>query len=1075
MKPRAPRSLLALSLAVVALVLAAPRDATGWDSKCSVYEDDTEEVNRLRFVRDCAEGPEATHHRLRQPSTPGLDEHRRIFVLGADYVGVPPEALQTWRMRVFTRAETVPGTTLPTLRPSAFTLAERVQDRAFSADEFAMLPDYSYSLFDWASGNETCPMRGHESDDITSCHKLFGHMGAANSNHFPPQSGQWYRRLHAMAVERAGECAAVRRRVTMADPPSERRFTAHWRECETEALVLEALAQHYMQDNWSSGHSWERWGPADVDLFSPVFDPLVTRFVNPGTAQVGHGLAVGLIAGMIHGMEPGLGPNVPDAMCFPHDDIVLGRSSGARLRAGGDDHLTDVIGGISALGAQRDQLIACSAAGVREVYAAFGSSPALGALGPPRPVAGVSVAIPPSPFDPACEPYRATNQAFSHGLGVDLPGPVFLPIEVILTGVNLALNFLLPRPLSILLNLEIAELRHDVIRLALMARLASLTDPGLTYASSLQGTGEGPYSLLDVMPNRQYVAAASGTLPLASYQDPELPWPATSDAATPDAVDRATTLARTFHRAHADGLCRQTTMDDLNALRLRAPTDEARCEACVEVVSRHLRVGESASDYDPRAEPFCALAAGSTVLVYQRVEQGATTPRMLARRWCRCRRGAVAVTDRGLRQVDFNGTATVTETGTATIGLASLPRDAAVSSDLRALVTHGDGTLVYVDLQREVELDTDRDAMTTTAGAPAGVTRLNAGGSARGVAIVERRGRTFALVTVPATDEVAVFDLGTRTNPRATLCERFDVGRDAARNEDPWDIAVLPDELKAYVSFRGLGTNLGNAVAILDVPNATDCRPGTGEVTRHFGAPVGMTGPFGAPVGTTTLAISPNGRRMLIGAKRQSFCSIPVRNATNTGTITGSVGCDSVFVYDTVNDAIVPVPGITTGQFRTTPTSTPLAAGWFADGDRVFYGSFAGPDSWPLASPLGMPGSVRLGLFSTGDMTYHAALQGQLVGEAVVLDRLEHFLYVGTSSGDIYALPALMGLPPVTGLDDFWTMYDADPENAVHGLPSWYGGCRTLDRRCVGGYCPSPCEMRTAIRLGSPVRAIVPY
>ncbi len=28
--------------------------------------------------------------------------------------------------------------------------------------------------------------------------------------------------------------------------------------CETEAKVLEAIGQHYLQDAWSMGHLWER-------------------------------------------------------------------------------------------------------------------------------------------------------------------------------------------------------------------------------------------------------------------------------------------------------------------------------------------------------------------------------------------------------------------------------------------------------------------------------------------------------------------------------------------------------------------------------------------------------------------------------------------------------------------------------------------------------------------------------------------------------------------------------------------------------------------------------------------------
>ena len=60
--------------------------------------------------------------------------------------------------------------------------------------------------------------------------------------------------------KRRAHRGAMRMRVPVAQ---QERFTEYWRQCETEALAIEAYAQHYMQDSFSSGHMWERWGATE--------------------------------------------------------------------------------------------------------------------------------------------------------------------------------------------------------------------------------------------------------------------------------------------------------------------------------------------------------------------------------------------------------------------------------------------------------------------------------------------------------------------------------------------------------------------------------------------------------------------------------------------------------------------------------------------------------------------------------------------------------------------------------------------------------------------------------------------
>ncbi|MDP3275232.1 MAG: hypothetical protein Q8Q09_08565 [Deltaproteobacteria bacterium] len=1046
-------SLVALSIA------ASASSAFAWNSTCYVYSDPTEDVSRLSPLWECPEGFQPARQRLRTPSGE-QDEHRRIYEAGLRFAGIPEAALSTHRLRVFTRMGGALGSpALPLMTPVDFTAAERVRTRAFTPDEFAMLPDWSFSLFDWASGNETCPVRGYTTEGALACHAFKGHMGASNANHFPPQSQRWYERLHAMAVQRATECTTTRAAIVASDPAADRRFYPMWRECEAEALAIEAVAQHYMQDNWSSGHGWARWGSSDLDQFNPAFDPAISAWL-PRDARVAHGLIVGAVAGMIHGMEPLFGPRTPDAMCFPHTDILYGRAIGETMRAAGDVHLSDVFTNIAGLSEQRERVVVCAASGVREVYRALGDGmgrfdPTFGAIGAARDSVGIGAAsIPASPSSPECEPFRATNRAFSHGLGVDvnvLGTTAYFPIEQLLLTYHVAAN-VFPPPLSTISNIATAPLTFDLLRLATVTRIASTIDPDGTDISSLQGTGEGTFSLLGVEPNSAYATPAGSSNLLASYQDPALPWPGTTDATTPDANNRATVLARTFHRAHAADICRTTTAATLDTLRANAmastgdtSTDAARCEACVEIASRHLRVGAPGA-YETRAEPFCHYVSGGPY-VYQRAV-GSTIPRSLTRSWCGCGQELAVLSDNGVTTASASGANVGVDHPPVSVG--RLPRDMSLTSTGLAVVTNSDGQLVGVDLTSMREVDFDRNPMTTTAGAPSGVTRVAVGASPRGVAVFDRMGTNWAFVTLETTDRLAVVNLD-----NGTVCKTFDVGREA-RNEGAWDVLVMPAGDKAYVTFRGLLSTPGNAIAVIAVDRAIDCAVMGGEVRSH------ITTGWGSALGLGAMALSPSGNRLAIAGRRTSQCPAQVRNAANSGTEMASVGCDNVILLDTVTDQVVTVPGAIP-HLRTLPTSYPYAVAWFPAGDRVAYAQFLGPDMWPRSRPLPAGGAVRLGTIATGATTYHAALRGSVIGETLVVSRDGNWIYVGTTNGDITALPTT---------NAFWNTLDADPENAVHG-ESWYGGCRVASSRCVAGICPEPCDRATGV--GSSIRAMIGY
>ncbi len=304
-----------------------------------------------------------------------------------------------------------------------------------------------------------------------------------------------------------------------------------------------------------------------------------------------------------------------------------------------------------------------------------------------------------------------------------------------------------------------------------------------------------------------------------------------------------------------------------------------------------------------------------------------------------------------------------------------------------------------------------------------------------------------------ATDEIVVVVVSPSAK-KYPICKRFDVGSDPGKNEDAWDVVVTPDQKKAYVSFRGGISSLGDTIAVLDLAKATDCAATGGEVSKR------LKGIFGAKAGIGAMALDPAAKRLAVTARRSGTCTATVRTARfGSTTVEMAVGCDSVILLDTATDTVLPV-ATSTGYFPSLPAHFPYAVAWLPDGSKLAYAMFQGPDPWPQyagVASVGAGGAVRLG-DPAGGASYNVAVKGIVVGESLLATA--DWLYVGTTSGDVTALPTTSA---------FWNDAKADPEISLHGS-AWYGGCHD-----GAGGVPNPTACPTALNLGSPIRMMLRY
>ena len=590
------------ALLVAALVLAPAAQA--WDSSCSKFTNKSLSpwVLQEQTGTACASaGPVTARERWIGPA----DEHRRLWELTREKAGLPAIVSATNTLTVFTGPEQVSlgeNLTGPTLMPVPFEDATQLSYRSYSVGEFTQLPDFSWALWDWASGHETCPLEGATS--LADCHDFAAHMGPVNSNHFVPQSREYYRHYHQLALARAGECRALSLKLAGTGT----RFTNFQHDCELEALTLEAVAQHYLQDSWSMGHMWERWGSSKLTDF-------------PGdTIEEKRDRAVltALVAGFFHGARSVLQAlptwttfDVNDAMCAPWDGVRFKATDGTLVQGVGDDYLDTFKG--TPFAAQSTRFFQCAVSGVMEVYSASGE---LHGAAVPQ---GGFVSVDPTGAD--CFGQRATNEAIALGAAVNLKIAGLqstIPIDARFV------SLLLPKVARASGKVAVApklrnEFRFELQRAVTVARLTAKDDPqGTTLASGQWG------SFMGAKQNSAYTG-------IASYTDAPWPWQPSNE--------RTLFVWRTFHRAHAADWCDAIKVSNLNAVRARAqdpqlPLQEraVACTACTELVVRHLRIG-TPSGWDTAQEPLCSYLTMSPPYVYF-AAPGTTAPLTTASRYC---------------------------------------------------------------------------------------------------------------------------------------------------------------------------------------------------------------------------------------------------------------------------------------------------------------------------------------------------------------------------------------------------------------------------------------------------------
>ncbi|MEZ4297172.1 MAG: hypothetical protein R3B70_19560, partial [Polyangiaceae bacterium] len=1087
--------------------------------------------------RGCS-GIEAARGRYRDP-VKLVDEHRRIFEQAVQQAGLPASVLETKRLAVLTdvSSNVVLGgkgltSTVDLLPPQT---AQRAVFRSFAIDELAQLPDFSYSLWDWARGNETCPLDPLPSPhgDAQECHAFETHMGATNSNHFPPQSDNWFAHYHALALTRAAECTAQRNDIWAAAPTTEQaardaRFASFFRACEVEALTYEAVAQHYLQDSWSAGHMWERWGTTTLDAFPEVlatgagsadatWNGLDTRFRKLLVAEM-----VAISAGTIHGSDPPFFETVPggftlhDALCYPTEEVKAVKG-GSIYNVVGDLHLHDVTGAppahgdisltglpydVSALSQQSQGLLNCAAGSVGQVYTALKGQGTFG-----DPVLGAQMGSAPMFNAAACTAPRVTNAAMHEGINpTDLQPASGEALKVLIGDIPGSVE---------------STARNDYGRLRHAAWIASKLENGpeakadtteiaqLYIPQSFEYTDqfcdelgtcqdivykaeEGLYTMLKVEPNRCYTAGGGpgctvtppgAGAPLAPFVDQPVP----AMLPMPDPAEPTGAVALAFHTSRAPQLCDVLTAADLAALPTVVEYAEtgieraAACDACAEWIAPFLRIGNDATDYDTSAEPLCHHTAADPAMVPYVYEPGTGTsdPLALARRRCGCK-GLVAVTNAGLQRLTASptgGSMSLTLDG-PTVPVGNLPRDLAAASEGRLLVSNGNGQIVGVRDTVEVDLDGD---------AGNGVTRLTFSGVSdiQGIAVTNANAKELLLAVTPGTGELITYDL---TNHME--CDRFSVAEVAGQGA--YDVAVSADGSKVWISLRKLSP-LSGTLASVSLPALAQCN-GTAAATLAFLAPPG------AASGLGPMALSPDGSRLAVGGRLSSTCLDQIKTAGGTNVDT-QVGCDRVYVLDVATNT-----WLTFGSQLSMPTRPgryPYAVAWFEDSIRMAFASFQGIDNfgsgdsgWPASFqavpriPVG--GTLRLadtsnpsyqgggGASGPRNWTYNMPLQSAVIGETVVVDGGAFYgsgwVFVATSTGRVSAYSVA---PHEAAQDPMWEASTADPETALHLSTNgaWYGGCRHTCQ-LVGGYCPDVCGAGTipagfgSIELGSSVRVL---
>jgi hypothetical protein len=364
-------------------------------------------------------------------------------------------------------------------------------ERGIYLPELAQMPDVSNSVWDWLAGDELCPdsiltalhqnnaaiFGGDPAAEINACHAFRRVMGALNSSHFLPAARDFYAYYHGLALQRMQVCTQLKPIAdAFARPPVTSSFDiANWEdpialdteahECEREAFVYEMFAQHYLQDAWSTGHMWHRWGSPDLSAFpdrlgawpygypSPGLDDTQPAAANLAARRYLIAAMTAAFAGMIHGAkgvtsdlynqaqkvfwflnwtpaaldDPLSGPRYYSPWDDQSHSVSWARGPGTYPGAGdlfwnytSSDGTQISIAQQAKYDALRVNLLACSAKSLRDVY---GTGPAMhGAMGTAitvSPIAGITAPLDPNSVNVMtdCFQQRVTNDSMFGSIG----------------------------------------------------------------------------------------------------------------------------------------------------------------------------------------------------------------------------------------------------------------------------------------------------------------------------------------------------------------------------------------------------------------------------------------------------------------------------------------------------------------------------------------------------------------------------------------------------------------------------------------------------------------------------------
>ena len=570
----------------------------------------------------CSDGPGAARGQL--TGDDHENEHSRIWRQTVDVAGIPDIINRPFTLSAVTGGETIiigDETHLSQL-PTQLTQATKLVEQTVKLEEFAELADFSFSLWDRFSGNETCPI----GDDLASesCHGLKTHMGAVNSNHFLPQAYDAYRHYHELAMQHAKTCQEA----SEAMSPENRVFHREsLRACERMALTYEAFGQHFLQDAWSMGHMWERWGSPNREVMTDNFDAI----------------AIGSVAGLIHGStavlqdEIGSFGDFSDSLCAPvHEETQYKTGHTHEMAKGlGDLFLSEAldsvtlqdVDGDSEFSHQTKLMLSCAAAGLLEVYQASGEQH--GSANPSSQLLDVD-----AKDEATCFGQRATNEAMQLGAGVDMVIAGFIPYHLDLDSytataavVGIASQYAdnYDDMSWWTYGRKVNQLRVDLSRVAsLLTLYAKLNPHGTEAASGSLG------NLMGKLPNGDY----SPMDRLGNYSD-EAP-----QRAGQPKTDAQKSTKRWNREAFMANSCEDVVhfgfKSALRTLKSRvssapdADTRSARCNACIGEARKVTRPTQK------ELNSFCGAQSDRFLTHEIWVDSFEDDPTKLAATWCGC-------------------------------------------------------------------------------------------------------------------------------------------------------------------------------------------------------------------------------------------------------------------------------------------------------------------------------------------------------------------------------------------------------------------------------------------------------